>query len=1056
MSCTCGCCTGVRVATPAAEENRPGLRAIRHRPGGYASFLGAMHARLASTDFPQLAALRTRDAADPSIALCDGWAIAAEVLSFYQDRIANEGYLRTATERNSILQLGRLTGYEMRPGVSASAYLAYTVDANASPITIAVGTRVQSVPAAGEKMQTFETAEALDARPEWSQIKVRMAQPQWRAPAPVAGTPAPNYGDDYNVLNKGLYFDGTSTQLKPNDALLIDYGGTQTPYRVDSVAEDAANKRTWVRVRAWNAQAGAAARSGAEAALATGLGATPALAQERLPGAMQALVGGLTKPLTVQPRNASFAPRALATTLAPGSEPYSKMLLGHLPALKDALIPSLRTVDVVAPATPQAIKVYALRGKAGLFASNAPDQYVTVLSSGSPPGVTYGLLADYAQQVLAGPPVIGLRRANASFNSKMSIALDAKYEAIKARGDAKAGGDTSAKSYLVVDYGMQPNGGVFAAKVLEVVDNRTLAMSLGAVIAAQVSLLTVDQSWLPDTSTQPGDPDWLAAFRGTRVCAQSEPLALAADPLTAEVAAASADTNEIELDRYYDGITPGMWVIVGGQRADLLLPDGQPDTSTRVDVAERAMIAAVRHALTALTPLDASGNPLPGAAANLPGDTLHTFITFANALAYRYRRDTFTIYGNVVRATHGQTTKETLGSGDATQIFQQFALKAPPLTRVSAPTPDGVASTLQVRVNQLLWHETDDLAGEDASARAYRTRRDDSEATSIMFGDGNHGARLPTGQDNVAAVYRSGIGAGGNVRAGQLTVLADKPLGASAVTNPIRASGGADADTLAQARVNAPLSVTALDRLVSVRDYADFASTFAGIGKATAIKLPGPGGDFVEVTVAGIDDAPIDASSDLYRNLVEALHAFGDPHLPIRVDIRDALALVIEARVALRPDYDWNDVQPRIVAALNGAFGFQARGLGQPVFASEVIAAIQSVRGVAHVAGGSVHLLDDGDLIAGLAPASPTSTPAADSSVPPSSAAAGATEKSPPWFALVPEPGAGDEGDGANGWLAVPAATAQTAADGTLKVSPAQIAYLPANVLEALILELAS
>ena len=275
----------------------------------------------------------------------------------------------------------------------------------------------------------------------------------------------------------------------------------------------------------------------------------------------------------------------------------------------------------------------------------------------------------------------------------------------------------------------------------------------------------------------------------------------------------------------------------------------------------------------------------------------------------------------------------------------------------------------------------------------------------------------------------------------------------------IRASGGADADTLAQARVNAPLSVTALDRLVSVRDYADFAATFAGIGKAAAIKLPGPGGDFVAVTVAGIDDAPIDASSDLHRNLVTALHLFGDPHLPIRVDIRDALALVIEAQVALQPDYDWNDVQPRIVAALRCAFDFQARDLGQPVFASEVIAAILSVRGVAHVVGGSVHLLDDDDLIDGLAPVSATATPAPAASVPPSSAAAGmaaGSETSPPWFALVPAPGAGDEGDGANGWLAVPSATAQTAADGTFTVSPAQIAYLPANVPEALILELAS
>jgi hypothetical protein len=122
MSCTCDCCTGAHVTTPASEENRPGLRRINHHPGTYATFFETMQARMASSDFPELAALRARGLGDPSIALCDAWAITADVLSFYQDRIANEGYLRTATERTSLLQLGRLTGYQLRPGVSASAY----------------------------------------------------------------------------------------------------------------------------------------------------------------------------------------------------------------------------------------------------------------------------------------------------------------------------------------------------------------------------------------------------------------------------------------------------------------------------------------------------------------------------------------------------------------------------------------------------------------------------------------------------------------------------------------------------------------------------------------------------------------------------------------------------------------------------------------------------------------------------------------------------------------------------------------------------------------------
>ncbi len=106
--------------------------------------------------------------------------------------------------------------------------------------------------------------------------------------------------------------------------------------------------------------------------------------------------------------------------------------------------------------------------------------------------------------------------------------------------------------------------------------------------------------------------------------------------------------------------------------------------------------------------------------------------------------------------------------------------------------------------------------------------------STLIFGDGEHGARLPTGVLNVASVYRRGIGAPGNVRAEQLSLLMTRPLGVKAVINPLRASGGADKESRDLARENAPLSVMALDRLVSIEDYADFTRGFAGIAKARA------------------------------------------------------------------------------------------------------------------------------------------------------------------------------------------------------------------------------
>ena len=106
----CGCCAGTALATPGAIANRPGLSAIAYRVGTYASFRQSLLARLSDGRWPVLRRLRTRDQDDFSVALLDAWAVVGDILSFYQERIANESYLSTATERRSILEQARLLG----------------------------------------------------------------------------------------------------------------------------------------------------------------------------------------------------------------------------------------------------------------------------------------------------------------------------------------------------------------------------------------------------------------------------------------------------------------------------------------------------------------------------------------------------------------------------------------------------------------------------------------------------------------------------------------------------------------------------------------------------------------------------------------------------------------------------------------------------------------------------------------------------------------------------------------------------------------------------------
>src|SRR5579859_7074827 len=227
MKKPCGCCSGISVVTPEPEYNRPGLPELSYRVGTYDTFLESMLARLSTVSVDDamrlypLKTLTTRALNDPAIALLDAWAVVADVLTFYQERIANEGYLGTATERLSVIELARLIGYRPRPGVSASVFLAFTT-ASGFEGQIPAGTRAQSQAGAGQTTQYFETSAVLPARDDWNSLQPRLTRPQVISPPPPAALNQVinHLGTNADVIDS-LYFTGVATNLKVNDALLL-------------------------------------------------------------------------------------------------------------------------------------------------------------------------------------------------------------------------------------------------------------------------------------------------------------------------------------------------------------------------------------------------------------------------------------------------------------------------------------------------------------------------------------------------------------------------------------------------------------------------------------------------------------------------------------------------------------------------------------------------------------------------------------------------------------------------------------------------------------------
>jgi predicted phage baseplate assembly protein len=1171
-SCDCSCCAGTQVETPVPVANPPGLPAITYRAGAYPAFLSSMRARLSSPAYPALAAFTIRDTDDPGIGLLDGWAILADVLTFYTERLVNEGYLRTATQQQSLRLLGRLVGYVPRPGLAADTYLSFTAQkdqsGNDTQVTIPAGTQAQSVPAPGQTAQPFETADALIARWSWNDLQVLARQPIQVAPAGLPKLPQ-------------ISLAGTDTKLKAGNRMLFVFGqepGQQQLYTLSQVTVDQqanvtvagqappeapsldALKRDYQKLLAspdlnlrtmtqrsriaarfdtewltplsqqlgeittvdgfargldqllerldeaaplaapypaidrWFTQTlrpaiadlraqlapleplptsttgtaggGATAQPGGGQPsgqaqplfLALGLDQTAQKGGGRDNGhhtvdpallSLATVIGSLRRPPSSPPASSAALVRDPAKLYAPGSDTGPRLLAALDPAIANQLYAAWSSTDITQPQAAQ--EVQGLRVTASPFGATAPLQPQFDRNTGQLTGHTEwpllasiypGVTVDYdAAGTAVSSVAINLApyprltvqptASHTSFDHDLGpghVEIDARLTGSPSPGvtiifsggivnrtviistptnstspvevTIQDGGDpltlslppasanpiiqngtqgdlqvTATRGWdgeiipavFVSFQGPEPQRSVLALdavydgvapgmwvaverprkgatgpdsipgdKGLALVVTRAKSTRVVSVaqygITGKATVLTLEHPWLD------GQDTLLSDIRDATVYTGGEALQLATEPVTSDVS-----DDQIELAQAYDGLTPGRWVVVAGERTDI-------PATTGVLAAELSMIAAARQTV----------DP------SRPGDTLHTVLTLAVPLSYTYKRATVHVYANIAHATQGATREEAIGSGDASQTGQTFTLFQAPLTWLPAVNPLGATSTLQVRVNGVLWQEVDSFAGGGPTDQVYVTATGDDGKVRVTFGDGVHGARLPTGQENVRAQYRAGLGSAGNLPTDQISQLTTRPLGVSGVTNPVPSVGGADPDGATQTRGGIPLALTALDRLVGVPDYADFALSRAGIGRASASRLYDGSREVVHVTVAGSGDIPVTSDSDLVVDLLASLVAYGDSQLPVAVAVREAVLLLIAASVAVNPLYSWDLVEPQVRAALTTSLGFDARDLGQPAYLSQVISTVQAVPGVDYVDVTTFTGVSDSETPAGL------------------------------------------------------------------------------------------
>ncbi|MBB4842911.1 hypothetical protein HNP55_001426 [Paucibacter oligotrophus] len=801
----CGACTGLQLQTPQPIANRSGLATLRYRVGDYGQFKASLLSQLSSSQFAPLAGLKSRDSDDFTVALIDAFACSAEVLSFYQERIAHESWLRTATERLSLQEMGKLIAYTLKPGVAAETQLAFALETPPAPppnlppepgnfvtgvpaaLTLASGLKVQSLAGPGEQAQTFETVETLaEARPEWNAMRPWLSE-----------TVSPQRYDTET------YVSGLRNNLKPGDALLF------------VGAEFLSNPNS----NAWDL---------------------------RFLDAVDLQ--------TEQDRTRLRWRRGLGSINPPAN-----------PAARPSL--------------------FVLRRRSAVYGHNAPSWLAMPLSyrDNYPGGLDGSTRASEWPHYTLSPAGATASGGHVDLEGLAAEVVNGSYAVLAKGGFNYAAEPAPAGSYLEL------------YKVLNVAEVSRAEFGLSGKVSR---LLLQGANYFDQFQDQ---------VRGSTVFAQSEALQLAPYPVDTAVSGA-----RIPVQAAANGLLPGRRLLLRGQRVS----DG----------------ASVCYPLTLV--------------AAHAVDTQRCELEVSPALPAALRRESVVVWGNVALASHGESVAELLGSGQGAQRFQRFELKQAPLCYRAADQELGVAAQLSLQVGELIWQERPSLFDAGPKDHVYCLTVDEQGKRYALFGDGIHGARLPSGVNNIRASYRKGLGAAGNVRAETLTQLLSRPLGLKSVANPLAAEGGTEPEAAETARQNMPLATRTLGRVVSLQDYEDFARAFSGIAKAQARVLQRGQQRFICLSLAAPGGAAITAASPVWQHLQAALLRSGDPLVQLQLLGAQLSHFRVGLRVKVESDRVPAEVLAAVEAELRARYAFETRELGQPVQQSELIQRVQAVPGV--------------------------------------------------------------------------------------------------------------
>jgi predicted phage baseplate assembly protein len=262
--------------------------------------------------------------------------------------------------------------------------------------------------------------------------------------------------------------------------------------------------------------------------------------------------------------------------------------------------------------------------------------------------------------------------------------------------------------------------------------------------------------------------------------------------------------------------------------------------------------------------------------------------------------------------------------------------------------------SLVLRVDGVHWDEVPSLYAA-GPAQVFAVRLEADGAVTAEFGDGEQGARLPTGRGNVTATYRVGGGADGEVESGAIDTLVGSVRGVKRVRGAGLTAGGADQDSEGRLRRLVPTRARAFGRAVSIEDLVDLSLSYPGTSHAAAWSGAGPpgcacGGSGLHLAfVRESSDGPRPPVDQEVRSLSSFLDARRDESVALCVCAGVVNRPPVSAVLATDPRRAAVSVAAAATAALaesDGPLAPDNRALGQPLDRSDVLAVLHAVVGV--------------------------------------------------------------------------------------------------------------